>query len=91
MTADNFAIEAISNKAAIFYQDEAQKQLAETSKTEITQKLSGQGIATTIKPAGKFFPAEDYHQDYYLKNPLRYKLYRFTCGRDHRLNQIWGE
>lgn len=78
-------------KAAIFYQDETQKQLAETSKTEITKKLSNQHIATTIKSASKFFPAEDYHQDYYLKNPTAYKFYRFTCGRDNRLSQIWNE
>jgi peptide-methionine (S)-S-oxide reductase len=78
-------------KAAIFYQDATQKQLAETSKTEVTKKLSNQHIVTTIKPAGKFFPAEEYHQDYYLKNPLRYKYYRFTCGRDQRLSKIWDE
>jgi peptide-methionine (S)-S-oxide reductase len=78
-------------KAAIFYQDEAQKQLAETSKVEITKKLANQHIVTTIKPASKFFPAEDYHQDYYLNNPKAYKFYRFTCGRDHRLDQIWDE
>jgi peptide-methionine (S)-S-oxide reductase len=78
-------------KAAIFYQGETQKQLAETSKTAITKKLANQNIVTTIKPASKFFPAEDYHQDYYLNNPKAYKFYRFTCGRDHRLSQIWDE
>lgn len=78
-------------KAAIFYQDETQKQLAEASKIEISKKLANQHMATTIKPASKFFPAEDWHQDYYLNNPKSYKFYRFTCGRDHRLSQIWGE
>ncbi len=78
-------------KAAIFYQGETQKQFAETSKIEITKKLANQHIVTTIKPASKFFPAEDYHQDYYLNNPKSYKFYRFTCGRDRRLSQIWDE
>jgi peptide-methionine (S)-S-oxide reductase len=69
-------------KAVIFYQDEKQKQLAEASKIEIKKKLLDKYIVTSIKPVGKFFPAEEYHQDYYLKSPTTYEFYRFTCGRD---------
>jgi len=75
----------------IFVHDEAQKQAAETSKTELEK--SGrfkQPIVVKITPAGPFYIAEDYHQDYYIKNPVRYKFYRYNCGRDARLQQVWG-
>lgn len=78
-------------KAVIFYRDEEEKQLAEASKIAVKAKLPDEPIVTSIKPAGKFFPAEGYHQDYYLKNSKKYKFYRFTCGRDQRLSQVWGE
>jgi peptide-methionine (S)-S-oxide reductase len=78
-------------KATIFYLDENQKQLAEASKIEIRNKLHDKDIATLIKPARKFYPAEENHQDYYLQNPIKYNFFRFTCGRDYRLNQVWGE
>jgi peptide-methionine (S)-S-oxide reductase len=78
-------------RAAIFYYNETQKRLAEESKKALEE--SGQikaKIVTEIVPASEFYPAEEYHQKYYLKNPIRYKFYRFNCGRDQRLREIWG-
>ena len=75
---------------AIFYQNEEQKKLAEQSKAAIEKKL-GKTAVTAIRPAATFYAAEDYHQDYYQKNPLRYKYYRYSCGRDQRLEQLWGK
>lgn len=77
-------------KAAIFYLDEQQKRLAEASKIAIGKSLSRQDIVTSIKPVGKFYPAEENHQDYYLQNPIKYKFFRFMCGRDYRIKQVWG-
>lgn len=79
-------------RTAVFYENEEQRQLAELSK----QELMGSGrfdqpLVTPIVPAGKFFPAEDYHQDYYRVNPIRYKFYRYRCGRDQRLQKVWGD
>ncbi len=78
-------------RAAIFYQDDNQKQLAEASKLAVFKRLGDKEIVTSIKPAGKFYPAETYHQDYYLNNSGTYKFYRFTCGRDRRLEQVWDD
>ena len=78
-------------RTAIFYHSEEQKRLAEASKQQLAQ--SGrftQPIVTEIVTAGEFYPAEDYHQDYYQKNPIRYKFYRYHCGRDQRLAELWG-
>lgn len=57
----------------------------------IKARFPKEKVATRIEEPGRFWPAEDYHQDYYSKNPIRYKLYRLGCGRDARLKQIWGE
>jgi len=78
-------------RPAIFYHDENQKTLAEASKEAINQSKSfADSIITEITAASTFWVAEEYHQNYYIKNPIRYKYYRFGCGRDHRLKQLWG-
>lgn len=78
-------------RTAIFYLDERQKREAEASLAEIEKtKPFKAPIVTEIVKAGKFWPAEEYHQDYYKKNPLRYHFYREGCGRDARLKQLWG-
>ena len=76
--------------SAIFYLNDEQKKLAEQSKAAIEKKL-GKTVVTAIRPASAFYAAEDYHQDYYKKNPLRYKYYRYSCGRDQRLEALWGK
>ena len=76
-------------RSAVFYHDQAQKTLAEASKKRIQSRFK-QPIVTEIVAASEFYPAEDYHQDYYKKNPIRYKLYRYGCGRDKRLQELWG-
>jgi peptide-methionine (S)-S-oxide reductase len=75
---------------AIFVQNQEQRKLAEQSKAAIEKKL-GKTVITPIRAAATFYPAEEYHQDYYRKNPVRYKYYRYSCGRDQRLEQLWGK
>ena len=78
-------------RSEIFYHDEQQQQLAAMSKQALLELKPFAGdVATGISPAGRFYPAEDYHQDYYQKNPVRYKFYRYGCGRDKRLEALWG-
>ena len=79
-------------RTAIFYHSEEQKRLAEASKKELksTGRFSKE-IVTEIVPATPFYRAEEYHQDYYKKNPLRYKIYRYGSGRDDYLVRKWGK
>lgn len=79
-------------RAAIFALDDEQRKLAEESKAVLAAQVAeGQGIQTEILPAAPFYEAESYHQDYYRKNAVRYKFYRWNCGRDNRLKRLWGE
>jgi peptide-methionine (S)-S-oxide reductase len=79
-------------RSAIFYHNEEQKRLAEASKKALEQSKRFPGpIYTEIVPATTFYPAEEYHQKYYQKNPVRYKYYRYSCGRDQRLKELWGK
>jgi peptide-methionine (S)-S-oxide reductase len=77
-------------RPGIFYRSDEERRLAEASKA-VHQARFKQPIQTEITAAGPFYKAEDYHQDYYLKNPVRYKFYRFNCGRDARLEELWGK
>lgn len=79
-------------RSGVFYHNETQRKLAEATKRELVE--SGrfkQPIVTEIVVFKEFYPAEEYHQDFYKKNPLRYQAYRSGCGRDRRLNELWGE
>ncbi len=77
-------------RSAIFYRGDDQRRVAEASKVAVQARFK-QPVQTEIVAAGPFYKAEDYHQDYYLKNPVRYKFYRFNCGRDARLEELWGK
>ena len=79
-------------RSEIFYHDAEQKQLAEQSRAALVElKPFDKPVLTGITQATEFYPAEDYHQDYYTKNPVRYKFYRYGCGRDSRLEELWGK
>ncbi len=79
-------------RTGIFTHDGEQKKQADASRAALMKaKPFKADIVTEIVAASTFYPAEDYHQDYYLKNPVKYKFYRFNCGRDARLKELWGE
>ncbi len=79
-------------RSAIFYQNETQKRLAEGSKQAVEKaKPFKESIVTPIVPASAFYVAEDYHQNFYKKNPVRYKFYKYNCGRAQRLEELWGK
>ncbi len=90
--AGQFCDKGESYTTAIFAHSPEQRQVAAASKAELQK--SGplkQPVATTVRDAGPFTAAEDYHQDYYVKNPLQYRWYRYGCGRDAKLEAIWGK
>jgi peptide-methionine (S)-S-oxide reductase len=78
-------------RAGIFYHDDEQRKLAEETKKTVQMKFAPRIVQTEVTKATAFYKAEDYHQDYYEKNPIRYKFYRFNCGRDQRLEELWGK
>ncbi|MBI1397187.1 MAG: peptide-methionine (S)-S-oxide reductase MsrA [Betaproteobacteria bacterium] len=78
-------------RTAIFYENDEQRQVAEASKAALEQSGRFKHIYTQIVPAGPFYVAEKYHQDYYKKNPVRYHYYRYACGRDARVAEVWGK
>lgn len=77
-------------RSAIFYSSDAERELAEASLDEVAERFDDP-IATQVAPFEAFYPAEEYHQDYYRKNPVRYNYYKAACGRERRLEQIWGD
>ncbi len=76
-------------RSGIFVRSPEQRRLADASRAKVAAQL-GKPIATEVVEAGAFYPAEDYHQDYYSKNPVRYKFYKWNCGRAQRLDALWG-
>lgn len=79
-------------RTGVFYHSEAQRTAAEASKAALEKSKPFKApIVTPVEMAGTFYPAEGYHQDYYVKNPVRYKFYRNGCGRDARLRELWGD
>lgn len=78
-------------RTAVFYHDDEQKKIAEEMKASFVSTKQLAEVFTEIVPASTFYLAEEYHQNYYKKNPIRYKFYRYSCGRDKRLEQLWGK
>ena len=85
-----FCDRGVPYTTAVFTIGDEQRQLAEASRAAAEAEL-GQEVFTTIEDAGEFYPAEDYHQDYYKKSALPYKVYRWRCGRNAQVRKVWGE
>ena len=91
-TDRQFCDQGSQYRPGIYWHDDGQKKLAEASKAKYDKlKTFRQPIVTPIVKASQFWPAEDYHQDYYKKNPVRYKFYTSGCGRYARLDELWGK
>lgn len=89
-----FCDKGFSYLSAVFVSNEAERTLAEASKQKVIEQFPKQKVITPILSTTTFYPikgSESYHQDYYKNNPVRYKLYRWNCGRDQRLKDIWGD
>ena len=89
-----FCDKGSSYLSAIFVRNEKEKKIAEQSKKEVEKQFPNQKVVTPILEASTFYPikgSESYHQDFYKKSPVRYKIYRWNCGRDKRLMEIWGD
>ncbi len=86
-----FCDKGASYRSAIFPRNDSERVMAEASKATVAARFNPQTVYTEILDAGTFWPVEDYHQDYSRKNPVRYKYYRWNCGRDQRLEQLWGD
>ena len=89
--AGQFCDKGFSYRSAVFPSNDEERELVEKSLAAVEARFPGQTVYTEVRDAGKFWPVEEYHQDYYLKNPIRYKYYRWNCGRDQRLEEIWGK
>ena len=89
--AGQFCDKGFSYRSAVFPGNAEERALVEQSLAAVQARFPGQTVYTEVREAGKFWPVEEYHQDYYLKNPIRYKYYRWNCGRDQRLEEIWGK
>lgn len=85
-----FCDKGFSYRSAIFPANDAEKALAEKSLNKVAKRFTGQKVYTEIRAAGAFWPVEEYHQNYAANNPVRYNYYRWSCGRDQRLEAIWG-
>ncbi|MGQ0816053.1 MAG: peptide-methionine (S)-S-oxide reductase MsrA [Gemmatimonadota bacterium] len=77
-------------RAAIFYHDGEQQRLAQASKQKLVDSKRFKNVYVEVAQTTRFYPAEEYHQDYYIKNPARYKYYKFSCGREQTLQRVWG-
>jgi len=89
-----FCDKGFSYLSAVFVASDEQRKLAEISKQTVAERFADQKVVTPILPLTTFYPIkgeESFHQNFYKKSPLRYKTYRFSCGRDRRLKEIWGE
>ena len=89
-----FCDKGFSYLSAVFVANENQRKMAEASKQKVIEQFPEQNVVTPILATTTFYPIkgdESFHQDYYKNNPVRYKLYRWNCGRDQRLKEIWGD